>query len=387
MATATKDNKVPLDVSQYEYWREGDTSEQNDNASDKGAMNLSYTALMVISLVGGFLGLDHLYLRSPMTFLAKLGVNLFFFGIWWLWDVCQIFCNEQVVRIYGLRVPGVGKQVGAGMLAEEQPDKKHARFFTYGVALLFGGLIGLDSFLLGQTNEGIFRLISTITFVFLPVSGLEWISKLYSFFFDTKTLLGQHSTYFGGPPGPSGVDKAGMFIMGILRFFALPFTIIYDLINNSIRNMLGQSVPELFKDTILEPISAPIQSVVGAYTKTLDVVEKTVESTKTVVDAVKTVVDAASEASSALPVTSLYSTSLPGLQGVTKGVTNGVTKGVTNGVIKEAPKESLGATMSGGGETALLPFTLFGTLLLVVASGLYNNFKPRSSKDDTPPKP
>ena len=135
-----------VEVSGLKYWLQGDAPFNNENNADKpGARYLSYNIFLVISLLGGFLALDHLYLRSPLTFVAKLAVNLTFFGVWWIWDAAQALFNEPVVRVYGLGIPGMGPQgIGAGVLAEEKPDGKHMRFFTYAVALIFGGLIGSD---------------------------------------------------------------------------------------------------------------------------------------------------------------------------------------------------------------------------------------------------
>ena len=167
MASVTS---VISDVSQLKYWREGNATNTNKNEKKDGGTYLSYNVFLILSLLGGFFALDHLYLRSPWTFAAKFAVNLLFFGIWWVWDAAQALFNEPTVRIYGLNIPGFGpKAIGAGVLAQEIPDKKHMRFFIYGVALIFGGLIGLDSFLLGQNELGFFRLICTITVIFMPI--------------------------------------------------------------------------------------------------------------------------------------------------------------------------------------------------------------------------
>ena len=337
-----------VEVSGLKYWLQGDAPFNNENNADKpGARYLSYNIFLVISLLGGFLALDHLYLRSPLTFVAKLAVNLTFFGVWWIWDAAQALFNEPVVRVYGLGIPGMGPQgIGAGVLAEEKPDGKHMRFFTYAVALIFGGLIGLDSFLVGQTQMGFFRLIATLTFVLLPVSGLDWGYKMYQFFFNTKAVVAENAGYFGanGASSPMG------------------------FISSLIERMLGPLLQPI-KDTIITPVTTSINGIVGAYEKTLDVAKTTIDAGIEVADTVKTVVETASQATSALPATSLYSA-------------------VTTPAL-EAAKKTIGGANEEPSNIKLLPYTLVGTILLIFASGLYKNFtiKNNVAKDDSPPEP
>jgi hypothetical protein len=146
-------------VSQIGYWRETNKAQQGPNAANideggEGATYLSYNVFLGLSVIGGLLALDHLYLRSPLTFLAKIVINILFFGAWWLYDASQAIFNRDVVKVFGLGVPGMGpKGIAAGVLASDVPDKKHMSFFIYALALLFGGLFGLDSFIVGDTLE------------------------------------------------------------------------------------------------------------------------------------------------------------------------------------------------------------------------------------------
>ena len=131
--------KVPLTVSHLKYWREGDDlANANTNEGKDGASFLSYNTFVLLSLLGGYIALDHLYLRSPWTFLAKIGVNLFFFGAWWIWDAAQALFNEDTVRLYGLSVPLVDQRVGAGFLAKDIPDmlQKLLRYNLYQILYL-----------------------------------------------------------------------------------------------------------------------------------------------------------------------------------------------------------------------------------------------------------
>jgi hypothetical protein len=70
-------------------------------------------------------------------------------------------------------------------------------------------------------------------------------------------------------------------------------------------------------------------------------------------------------------------------------------RGVTTGALKEAMRKEetpLGPKQSGGGDDIkVLPYTLLGTILLIVGSGIYKNFIPSkkdsAKKDDSPPQP
>ena len=88
-------------VSQINYWLASTGSKPNKGVTPAGgdkAIYLSYNVLLGLSVLGGFFGLDHLYLRSPLTFIAKLIVNIFTFGTWWLYDASQAIFNRNVVK-------------------------------------------------------------------------------------------------------------------------------------------------------------------------------------------------------------------------------------------------------------------------------------------------
>ena len=157
-------------VSQIQYWR-NDGASDNIKEAGPGAVYLSYNIFLGLSVLGGFLGLDHLYLRSPLTFIAKLITNIFTFGTWWLYDATQAIFNRDVVKIFGLGVPGLGPRgIAAGVLAKDIPDKKHMAFFVYALALFGGGIFGLDSFITGDKQTGFIRLMCLIMFFFAPVA-------------------------------------------------------------------------------------------------------------------------------------------------------------------------------------------------------------------------
>ena len=183
-------------VSQIQYWR-SDGASDNTTEGGPGAVYLSYNVFLGLSVLGGFLGLDHLYLRSPLTFIAKFIVNLFTFGSWWLYDATQAIFNRDVVKIFGLGIPGLGpKGIAAGVLAKDVPDKKHMAFFVYAIALFLGGIFGLDSFITGNKLIGFIRIMCLITFIFIPVAIFWWLYKVALFLFKTNDVIKENSEYF-----------------------------------------------------------------------------------------------------------------------------------------------------------------------------------------------
>ena len=118
-------------VSNLKFWLE--ELELFGNKEEKGdSIYLSYKVFLGLTIVLGFFGLDHLYLRSPLTFLVKFIVNILFFGVWYLYDVSHALFNSDVVKLYGLGVPILGpKGIAAGVLSKEEPSKLHCNIFIY----------------------------------------------------------------------------------------------------------------------------------------------------------------------------------------------------------------------------------------------------------------
>jgi hypothetical protein len=338
-------------VSALKYWQEGDEPDLT-NPGPQSASYLSYTVLMILTVLGGFFGLDHLYLRSPFSFLAKFGVNIMCFGVWWIWDMCQVFFNEPVVRVYGLDIPVFGsKGIASGVLASDEPSEKHMTFFIYAVALCFGGMFGLDSFLVGDNRFGLFRLLATLSVIFSPLSGIIWAVGLYFFFFKTKMLVGFFPDYFAG--------NGGLSIFGMLNKYLKPIGDIASAYTATLK---------VFDDIIkaFQGVAGVIPGrLYGAVTQSgLEAAKEAVKSPEPPVptaDAPVKTVNLLPETPHPTPVND---PSAPG-----------------------APEPN--TPQAGGGEDIkLLPYTLLGTVLLLFTSGIYKNFSKKNvAKDDPPPQP
>jgi len=125
----------------------------------------------------GFFGMDHLFLRSPLTALAKGFVNVCFLGIWYMYDLLQVTLDKENVQKFGLSVPIYGPTgIGAGTFVEPGEDATEGalspwRFMIY--CLLTCLPFGLDFFAAGDLVGGSLRFLTTII-IFLWPLGFMW---------------------------------------------------------------------------------------------------------------------------------------------------------------------------------------------------------------------
>jgi hypothetical protein len=289
-------------VSQIEYWRDSAKPKQANETSTAaagkgvtavkeggpGAIYLSYDVFLGLSIVGGLLALDHLYLRSPMTFVAKIVVNVLFLGAWWIYDASQAVFNKDVVKVFGLGIPGLGPQgIGAGVLGSDVPDKKHMAFFIYGLAVVVGGIVGLDSFLVGDKQSGLIRLVSLLSGVLAPIAVAWWLYNLMTFIFKTKDVTNMYWQYFGAPePAEHGMtlgEKLAQKFPFIQKLFG-PFARVKNAVVGTAEGVIG-TAEALGEGVLQDPIgtakglagkavslaAAPVSAIEGVATKAKDI--------------------------------------------------------------------------------------------------------------------
>lgn len=365
-------------VSQIDFWKETTKSAPalpNAAEGGQGAAYLSYNVLLALSVLGGFLALDHLYLRSPLTFLAKLILNIFTLGAWWLYDASQVVFNRDVVKIFGLSLPGWGPMgIGAGSLAGDVPDKKHTAFFAYGLALIFGGILGLDSFLVGDKQSGFIRLISLITVIFAPIAIFWWGLNLVKFFVKTKDVVEENWEYFGAPqPAEAKAPLVAQFISKI--------PIVNKLFGSTLAGIVGDRAA-----TVITQAAAPAAGVLEGATAAVQQVAKTVDDIA--ISAGKTANAVGAAATAAGEVTKTAATALE-LAGPAAALSEGVTEQALKSALENNPSNP---QLGGAANNDMLSYTLIGTFALLAVSGLVltyrrlrQNEQPR--KDDAPPEP
>jgi hypothetical protein len=365
-------------VTQLEFWRESssDANDKNEGEGEggPGAAYLSYNVLMGLSVLGGFFALDHLYLRSPATFLAKIIVNVLCFGIWWIYDFTQIIFNSHAVKMFGLGVPGLGpKGIGAGVFANPVADKKHMQFFIYAISLLAGGAFGLDSFIMGDNRTGVIRAICLISVIFAPIALGWWAYKLFNFFMDTKSTISEQADFFGAPihSAKSGFLSKFPFLSGLFNPFETIKTFINDIIGDAIQPIT---------DTAQMAIGT-VDSTVKALDNVVQLGRNTISKGADIAGQISNTVEKVSQATQILPGVSLYSSITPG--------------SVQKELGGDKTANAAAAMVGGAIMTDLKPlhYILLVTIVTIVFGGVIvtyhrsKNVSVQDERDDTPPEP
>jgi TM2 domain-containing membrane protein YozV len=158
-------------MSDIDFWRHPDRN---------------YYVFVCLSCLMGFIGADHFYLRSFDTAMKKAVVNLFTFGMWYVWDILQIVYDGKKVREEGLNSPfdwirGIGRGVFIDPFKKAASTDKPAPIIRsdkdiviYTIAAFIGGLFGTDRLYMGQYGIAIVKFIACwnlITFLF----GWVWV--------------------------------------------------------------------------------------------------------------------------------------------------------------------------------------------------------------------
>ena len=146
----------------------------------------NFYVFICLSVLLGFFGTDHFYLRSFGTATQKFLFNLVTFGMWYFWDLVQIFGDPKRVHAEGLNGPfdwirGIGRGVFIDPVkraAEEKEGTSVVRtkkdFVIYALLTIFCGIFGLDKFYIGEPIQGLTKFATTwfpLTFLF----GWMWI--------------------------------------------------------------------------------------------------------------------------------------------------------------------------------------------------------------------
>jgi hypothetical protein len=169
---------------------------------------------------------------------------------------------QEQIKLFGTPIPVFGGSssvpisVAAGRFATEDSEQnsrseKHSRFLQYGLVLGLLGLIGGDSFLMGNYLSGFTRIFCLITIILAPISIFWWLYKLAMFFFQTERVLEQDWDFFGYPEPDDGVPCPGI-LQQVTLWFLTTLVAVLD------------SIPILNKFTfILKPLLLALQKAYG----------------------------------------------------------------------------------------------------------------------------
>jgi TM2 domain-containing membrane protein YozV len=150
----------------------------------------SYTIFIILSILFGFFGLDHIYLRSYPTAIAKLVMNFFTFGLWYVWDILQIAVDGTRIRTEGLNSPFDWlKGIGRGVFSTGNESYAAPKDYIIYTILTFFGCLGADKFYIGEYGQGLVKLISCFN-IFLFLFGWFWVLwDWYHAVFSIKSVM------------------------------------------------------------------------------------------------------------------------------------------------------------------------------------------------------
>jgi hypothetical protein len=148
--------------------------------------DINITTVKWISTFLGFLGIDHFYARSPTTGIAKLltGGGM---GFWWLWDILQLWTEQDRVLNYGMTAPfDLLTGIGQGMFTDQPSTyKQDVPSFVVSLAKIFG-FMGFYHMVAGETAPGIRMLIIGIVGI---VIGYALINMILSIVYNRNYWL------------------------------------------------------------------------------------------------------------------------------------------------------------------------------------------------------
>lgn len=162
----------------------------------------SYYLFITLSILFGFLGFDHFYLRSFGTGMQKFFINIFTFGLWYFWDLIQICFDGQKVRTEGLDSPfewirGIGRGVFIDpkeklrMMADPATPITRTKkdIVIYALLTMMFGIFGFDKLYMGHPWQAVTKFISVFNILFF-LFGLLWVVwDIVHVLFYPETLL------------------------------------------------------------------------------------------------------------------------------------------------------------------------------------------------------
>jgi hypothetical protein len=217
-----------------------------------------------ISLVFGLFGIDHFYLRSPMTGLAK-ALTLGGLGLWWLWDVLQLGFESKRVVTQGLTTPfNFVTGIARGALTEGKSlIVQRTDYFSW-ILSAISDMFGITALLEGRPAAFLRRLIDAVLLHAFWSSGTTFgylMAAIFSFFtivpafFTIRAIFDPEELAKKGAPIPQNLIK-------LLNFFESWTGVIGENATAVVRHDYGlsavdsKSAPKAFAYDTYEKIEA-----------------------------------------------------------------------------------------------------------------------------------
>ena len=354
---------------------------------NKPAYSLWILQLLTI-LPTGFFGIDHLFLRSPLTAFMKFFINIVTLGFWYVYDIIQVTADKETIQRVGLSIPFYGPAgIASGMFLapNETADPSTAspwRFMIYAFMTLLP--FGLDYLLAGDFLGAALRFLLTASIIFIPLGFVWGCYNMYRTWINPEDLLTRGTyrcwpfnmfidSYFPvggvlGPGKPGGEDESACREKGLVETFMGPVT--------AVTGAVASSVLAPVKATLdgVAAIPAPIETAVR-------------EGLAPSITAGLKVGQLAPAAISAIP--NIASNVSNRLNAMTPSTLNLVSRASAAAAIQSGGGIAVGQFLPKRGVTsdAVLLFTLtllvFGGAILTILRSREDDGK--ANKDDTPP--
>jgi len=178
---------LDIKVTQGSYW--------------KGSQ-IPYIVYILLTVLGGLFGLDHLALRSPLTAILKVLSIVPLLGFWYFYDIAQAVGERESVEKYGISVPFYGPiGIGAGIFTgtkDSPPAPKEIpgpwRYMAYVFTTCFIFLFPINKFVLGDYMGGIVHILMYILF------PLTFVAIAWSFYDIYNVLIKTSDIFEQGVP-------------------------------------------------------------------------------------------------------------------------------------------------------------------------------------------
>ena len=361
-----------------------------------GAPWYPYWSLIVMSIFLGFVGGDHFFLRSPLSGILKMIVNICTFGLWYFYDLIQIFADKDSVMTNGLSAPlsgglGIGKGMFTDGLPKDTPTSKAPfRYLLYMMTIFLP--FGFDAFIAGDSNAAFARFLTFFIPLLWPI-GFFWgcfvvgKSLLYpKMIFNDGTSRFFPFSFFMDPVGPSKLGPKDFNIdescatKGSKGFFSGIIANIIGILTPPIQAAVNVVLPG-----VQPAIVAGATAVEAAATAGTAVLRTGAATADLATSAVKAAVEPVSEG------VGLASTIVQKVPGAVSALPE-----TADAVASSLAKQSGGGLGLGDGPAFS---ALFVVLMVLMGTGAVLGFlrvqkqiansrngKP-SAKDDSPPKP
>lgn len=332
--------------------------------------------LFWITLLFGFFGFHHLFLRSPQTFIIMLIANFLTFGYTWWYDLITIKTSTvQELNTYGLESALYPFGVAQGMFIEDDQTPSETSppsplwFLLYFLTIPIGAL---SSAIAGDTSNGIARFLNIIT------GPIGWIVNGIYIFLDYINVI---------------VYPDSFFSEGVKRYF--PFTLFMDPNQHSNRITGKEDFQEdptcqrkgFFSEILV--LALPIISIINpGLAKSI---EQGMATAKTAVNTATSVAQKGVEASQKVSqiVEAIPQATQPILN-ATKAISN--PQALAQQYAQQNPKELIqtGGALRMGSDKTPLDYLTGGFITALIAGGAAIAYS-RSSKNeafhDSPPHP